>query len=251
MSRHWLVSFAVAKYGPERQVVKETNLFFALPTLLALLPEAPVVVLSRSPLGVASSFKRGDLFRRWDYRARYQQMITMTRHGTGDMRRLAPLVPDDDPPDLVALVRLQVLNTALIAAALDGRDLVHISYETSVTKPARALAALAAMLPDLGGQAPELSRQPGASPPADSTFATTNRKTDLTAAVTPAEAAVISATKTTSLVIARALLLPSAATATETWLSGDHLYQLQLPQAAKRRYQLPAAPRTPPPRWPG
>lgn len=127
------------------------------------------------PAGCGLLIQAGDLFRRWDYRARYQQMITMTRHGTGDMRRLAPLVPDDDPPDLVALVRLQVLNTALIAAALDGRDLLHISYETSVTKPARALAALAAMLPDLGGQAPELSRQPGASPPADSTFATTNR----------------------------------------------------------------------------
>lgn len=44
--RHWLVSFAVAKYGPDRQVVKETNLFFALPALLALLPGAPVLVLS-------------------------------------------------------------------------------------------------------------------------------------------------------------------------------------------------------------
>ena len=38
LGRHWLVSFAVAKYGPARQVVKETNLFFALPALLALLP---------------------------------------------------------------------------------------------------------------------------------------------------------------------------------------------------------------------
>jgi hypothetical protein len=34
------------------------------------------------------------------------------------MRHLAPLVPNDDPPDLVVLVRLQVLNTVLIASAL-------------------------------------------------------------------------------------------------------------------------------------
>ncbi len=40
LGRHWLVSFAVSKYGPARQVVKETNLFFALPALLALLPGA-------------------------------------------------------------------------------------------------------------------------------------------------------------------------------------------------------------------
>ena len=115
------MSFAVAKYGPHRQVVKETNLFFALPALLSLLPGAPVLVLSRCPLGVASSFIRGDLFRRWGYRSRYQQMLTMTRSGPDWMRGLAALVPDDEPPDLVALVRLQVLNTVLVAGALAGR----------------------------------------------------------------------------------------------------------------------------------
>ncbi len=115
------MSFAVAKYGPARQVVKETNLFFALPALLALLPRSPVLVLSRSPVGVASSFVRGDLFRRWGYRSRYQQMVTMTCHGNGGARRFAALVPDDSPADLVALVRLHVLNTVLIADSLAGR----------------------------------------------------------------------------------------------------------------------------------
>lgn len=67
--RHWLVTFAVSKYAPVRQVVKETNLFFALPAPLALFPDAPVAVLARSPLGVASSFARGGLFPRWDYAA--------------------------------------------------------------------------------------------------------------------------------------------------------------------------------------
>jgi hypothetical protein len=128
LGRHWLVSFAVAKYGPHRQVVKETNLFFALPALLSLLPGAPVLVLSRGPLGVASSFVRSDLFRRWGYRSRYQQMLAMTRDGDDRMRRLAPLIPDDDPPDLVALVRLQVLNTVLTAGALAGQQPAHIAY---------------------------------------------------------------------------------------------------------------------------
>jgi hypothetical protein len=83
------VTFAVAKYGPRRQVVKERNLFFAWPALLSLLPGAPVLVLSRCPLGVASSFIRGDLFRRWAYRSRYRQMVAMTRTGTDQMRHLA------------------------------------------------------------------------------------------------------------------------------------------------------------------
>jgi hypothetical protein len=76
--RHWLVTFAAGKHAAERQVIKETNLFFALPALLALFPDSPVAVLTRSPLGVASSFARGDLFRRWGYRARYRQVTATT-----------------------------------------------------------------------------------------------------------------------------------------------------------------------------
>jgi len=229
-----LVSFAVAKYGPIRQVVQETNLFFALPAVLALLPGAPVLVLSRSPLGVASSFTRGDLFRRWGYQSRYQQMVFMTRHGTRGMHQFAPLVADDDPPDLVALVRLQVLNTVLIAATLDGRHPAHVAYEDAVTRPAGALATLTAALPELHDLTLRLDRQPGARPDGDDTFATTNPKTTLTAAVTPAEAAVISAARTASLALARAVLPGPVAATAESWLSGDHLYRLGPPQPCRK-----------------
>jgi len=61
-------------------------------------------------------------------------MVTMTRCGTTDQRRFAALVPDDEPPDLVALVRLQILNTVLIADAAAGRDPAHIAYETMITQ---------------------------------------------------------------------------------------------------------------------
>src|ERR1700730_13371708 len=120
--RHWLVTFAAGKYAPVRQVIKETNLFFELPALLALFPDSPVMVLTRSPLGVASSFARGDLFRRWDYRARYRQMTAITSRAV--FRQWAAVVPDDDPPDLAALARLQVLNTLLLARALQDRGSV-------------------------------------------------------------------------------------------------------------------------------
>jgi hypothetical protein len=46
---HSLVTFAAAKHAPVRQVIKETNLFFALPALLALFPDSPAAVLTRSP----------------------------------------------------------------------------------------------------------------------------------------------------------------------------------------------------------
>jgi len=252
LGRHWLVSFAVAKYGPDRQVVKETNLFFALQALLALLPGAPVLVLSRSPLGVASSFTRGDLFRRWDYQSRYQQMVTMTRHGESSARRLAALVPDDNPADLVALVRLQVLNTVLIADALAGRGLAHISYETAVTRPADAAATLAAALPELGGLA--LSAEmapglPGQALPGDDTFATTTRKTTLIASLEPADAALIRATAAASLAAAHDVVEAPAAARTASWLAGDHLYRLEPPRQRTAATQpvlsgpLPAAPR--------
>lgn len=146
--RHWLVTFVASKHATERQVIKETNLFFALPALLGLFPDSPVVVLTRSPLGVASSFARGDLFRRWDYRARYRQITAMASRP--EYTAFAPVVPDDDPGDLVVLARLQVLNTLLIANALWERgkcgktEVIH--YERSVLHPGAAHAALARLV---------------------------------------------------------------------------------------------------------
>lgn len=243
LGRHWLVSFAVSKYGSSRQVVKETNLFFALPALLALLPGAPVLVLSRCPLGVASSFTRSDLFRRWQYRARYQQMIIMTRCGTPSQRRFAALIPDDDPPDLVALVRLQVLNTVLIADAVAGRDLTHAAYERMITYPAAASAAIAATAPDLA--AVSLHREQTAGhpqshlPAGDDTFVTMAGKTGLTASLRPADVALVSATKTAALAIARALLPSPQTDQAEAWLAGDHLYRLE-PPPRPRQPPVPA-----------
>src|SRR6266536_2073335 len=54
--QHWLVTFVTSKYGPERQLIKETNLFFAVSNYLRLFADAPIIVLSRNPIGIASSF---------------------------------------------------------------------------------------------------------------------------------------------------------------------------------------------------
>jgi hypothetical protein len=239
---HWLVTFAASKHSVRRQVVKETNLFFALPTLLALFPQAPVAVLTRSPLGVASSFTRGDLFRRWAYRGRYQQMVTATQGGHQARYRL--LVPDDDPPDLVALVRLQVLNTVLLATALAGRDVAVIPYETAVICQQTAVDALAALVPDLGVQpAHRAPRAAGCSAAAEDTFVTTVPKADLTAFLSDRGAELLRATTAAALAAARTAVPVPAVVRASDWLAGDHLYTLRPPP-------LPHARSTPRPSMP-
>ena len=232
LGRHWLVTFAAGKYATTRQAVKETNLFFALPGLLALLPDASVVVLSRSPLGVASSFVRGGLFRRWEYAARYQQMIAMTRDRDGDARRYQRLVPDDGPPDLMALVRLQVLNTVLLANTLTGLSVTHIPYETAVLAPGCALAKLTTAVPELANQDLRLDGTPGAGAPpgaSEDTFSTKTTKVGLVAHLDPADAELIRAATAASLAAAQDVVPPTVVAQAAIWLAGDHLYRLEPP----------------------
>ncbi len=107
--------------------------------MLGLFPDSPAAVLTRSPLGVASSFARGDLFRRWDYRARYRQMTAMTIRP--EFAAWAGVVPDDDPPDLTALARLHVLNTLILAGQMHrlGRvgELVRYQVRDVGPRPGR------------------------------------------------------------------------------------------------------------------
>ena len=239
--RHWLVTFAAAKHAPVRQVIKETNLFFALPALLSLFPGSPVAVLTRSPLGVASSFARGDLFRRWGYRARYRQLTAMTTRP--ELAGWAAVVPDDDPPDLVALARLQVLNSLIIASALHDRgvrdDLAVIRYEAAVLNPASARVPLARLVPE----APGFAAAPGppAGPAGEDTFATTTRKEELTACLTAEGAEEIGAATASALSAGRRAVPALAWDLARDWASGDRLYSLAPPrQGARRLPGLPA-----------
>jgi hypothetical protein len=236
LGRHWLITFAASKYSEQRQAVKETNLFFALPALLALFPQAPVAVLTRSPLGVASSFTRSDLFQRWAYRDRYQQMVTATR--SGRPARFRGFVPDDDPPDLVALVRLQVLNTILLATALTGRDVAVIPYETAVICPQTAVDALAAVAPDLRAQPANMAPRIGDShlaSAAEDTFVTAVPKAGLVAFLDSPAAEQVRATTAATLAAARTAVPASAVAKASTWLAGDHLYTLRPPPLPRAR----------------
>jgi hypothetical protein len=248
--QHWLVTFAASKHAPVRQVIKETNLFFALPAFLALFPDSPAAVLTRSPLGVASSFARGDLFRRWDYRTRYRQMTAMTTQP--EFAAWAGVVPDDDPPDLVALARLQVLNTLLLATALHSRDaggLAVIRYETAVLDPPAARAELARLVPEAPGFT---SPEPPVPSAAEDTFATTTRKTELTACLTAADAEKVRTAVAGALSAGRDADPGLAWDRARDWASGDCLYSLAPPDSAsrpKRRHVPAVADLSCPVRW--
>ncbi|OLT34379.1 hypothetical protein BJF79_07370 [Actinomadura sp. CNU-125] len=242
LGRYWLTAFTIGKHTPTRQVIKETNLLFALPNLLGLFPDSPVAVLTRSPLGVADSFHRGDLFRRWNYPARYRQITGAARSGP-----YRALVPDDDPPDLVALVRLQVLNTLLLATALAGdRHAVQIRYETSVLDRTTTWRTLTDLVPELPATAPsggtEQTDTAAGAPEQD--FATTGTKTRLMAHLTARDANLIQATTADCLTAARNIADASIVATVAGWLTGAHLYTLAaLPRATARRRRDQAAPR--------
>lgn len=229
LGRHWLVTFVVGKYASALQVVKETNLFFTTAVLLELFPHSPVVVASRSPLGVASSFTRGGLFARWQYRDRYAQLAAAAaRPGQSQW---APLLPVDDPDDITALVRLVVVNALLLAEAVDGRTMAHVSYEHAVLDRAGSLAVVGELVGE--DLAPTGTQPPWPSTAADDTFATTTAKNCLAAHLDAATAERVRADTAALLQVAGALVAAPVLARAAAWLGGDHCYTLAPAPAAR------------------
>ena len=223
LARHWLVTFAVSKYTTTgRHLVKETNLFFAVPALLRLFPQAPVVVLTRSPIGIASSFARGGLWARWRYAERYADLAATTRQAR--FGRWAALVPCDDPDDVTALTRLVVLNAVLLAEHLAGRDHTVMSYEQHVLAPHAALRHLAAVLPEVLVPTSAGTLDPVKA--GDDTFSTVGTKTELVAMLSAGQAKIVRAETTLRLHLAADAAGEKAARTARAWLAGDHLYRI-------------------------
>ncbi|MFD7896943.1 SUMF1/EgtB/PvdO family nonheme iron enzyme [Streptomyces sp. NPDC059743] len=249
LGQHHLACALSDLYGRPRHLVKETNLFFATDTALGLLPHSPVLILTRAPIGIASSFARGRLWERWRYGERYAQ-VAATARSPRWRDEFAPLLPQDNPEEAVALARLIAVNTLLLARAVHrdlagcGRDCTVVSYEQHVSDRKAALSALAGQLKITlqVADAPRPAEDLAGMAAADPTFATTGHKDKLVAELDSRTAELMP--HHTAATMARAgELLDAQVTATATeWLAGDDLYEVRDLAPCRR-----AAVRTPSP----
>ena len=143
-ARRWLVVFVLSKYGPVRQLIKETNLFFAVDSYFELFPDAPVIVLTRRPVGIASSFVRGDLFNKWGYAERYSHLESMVMRPRFSCYKF--VMHGEVLTDLHRLARMMVLNTLLLVGALRERPFVEVAYENAVANQSSVMSAVSHLL---------------------------------------------------------------------------------------------------------
>jgi hypothetical protein len=157
----------------------------------------------------------------------------------------ARVVPDDDPADLTALTRLQILNTLLIASALhergDASETEVIRYEAAVLDPAAAHASLARLVPEAHGLGGLHSGFHSTDAADDNTFATTTGKSELTAYLDEAGREEIAAATASALSAGREAVPGPAWDLARDWASGDGLYSLA-PSVAKPRQKARPVP---------
>jgi transcriptional regulator with XRE-family HTH domain len=186
---------------------------------------------------VAARLERQRVLRRGDHRIAVvlEEWALRSRIGSTEMmaRQLAHLSQESALP-AVALARLQVLNTLLLASALhqrgDGGKAEVIRYETSVLDPSAAHAALARLVPE----APRLTA-PHGGPPAgttagDDTFATAAGKQELTAFLSAADAGEVCAAAARALSAGREAVPGPAWDLARDWADSGQLYTLAPPR---------------------
>ncbi|MEW2087839.1 hypothetical protein AB0932_07235 [Streptomyces sp. NPDC006682] len=238
LEQHHLACALSDLYGRPRHLVKETNLFFSTDTTLTLLPYSPVLVLTRAPVGVASSFARGRLWRRWGYNERYAQ-VAVTARSARWRNEFEPLLPQDDPEEPIALGRLMAVNALLLARALNGRGHTVVSYEQHVKDPLGTLGRIAALM-NVGLPA-RVQLRPTSPTVADSTFATNRHKSELIAGLDRRTADLVSKHANDTLSRAAQTIDPQVTATAAEWLAGDDLYELHEPVARPSRAGRPTA----------
>ncbi|MCX4966316.1 hypothetical protein OHA98_16010 [Streptomyces sp. NBC_00654] len=243
-------------HGHPRHLVKETNLFFAVDTVLGMLPRSPVVVLTRAPIGIASSFARGQLWDRWRYGDRYAQ-VAATARAPRWRTAFAPLLPHDDPDPSTALGRLITVNALLLSRALRegppaSRPCLVIPYEQHVTDRPRTETDLARFL---NIEMPQPRDVPlittGTTAASDTTFATIGRKDALVAELMPGTAELVITAVDKTLAQARRLLAPEVTEAAAQWLTRDDQYEVHepTPRPIRRARSEPPFQRMPKPAY--
>ncbi len=133
VDKFWLQNLVLSLHYPAGQVVKETNLFLALPQFLELFPRSQVSLLTRDPRGIISSFKRNGLFERWNYgdvSSLLSRQLTSTRpENYQALKQMA----DRDAPWQHRLTWLIGLNAVLLSRYVAPETVTEvIEYEANV-----------------------------------------------------------------------------------------------------------------------
>jgi len=142
-SSYWLETFVTTKYGTIDHAIKENNLFFALENYLKFFPDSPILILKRDPLGILSSFIDQDLFNKWDYEKRYEQLKKISC--SGDWEQFNFIYNDtikEDGSSIVKLTRMLFLNSLLLAYLLGKRSYKELAYESSIKDRSEVLKFL-------------------------------------------------------------------------------------------------------------
>ncbi|MFE9968818.1 SUMF1/EgtB/PvdO family nonheme iron enzyme [Streptomyces sp. NPDC005525] len=205
------------------------------------MPHSPVLVLTRAPVGIASSFTRGRLWKRWGYGERYAQ-VAVTAHSARWRNEFEPLLPLDDPEEPIALGRLIAVNALLLARTLDERGRTIVSYEQHVKDPVGTLARIADLLDvDLPAKVQPRLTSPDAAEPTEATFATNGHKNELVAELDHRTAELVREHANATLLRAAQTLDPQVTATAAGWLAGDDLYELCEPVARPRPATRPTA----------
>ncbi|MFC5668334.1 SUMF1/EgtB/PvdO family nonheme iron enzyme [Kitasatospora misakiensis] len=245
---HHLACALADLYGTDRRhMVKETNLWLATGAVTNLLPNSPLLVLSRAPLGIASSFARGNLFERWHYASRYT-MLSNAAHRSPHWAAWSALLPEDGPEPTVALARLIAFNTLLLAQALKkdirgiSRPYAHLAYERHVLAPEAVRAALSSYLDvPLPFPAAQVGRATAGAPSADTTFNTGQHKSELIAELDARTATLVTHFVAETLARATNVVERQVVETARHWLSGDDLYEVRDPAPSVPRPRVGTA----------
>lgn len=139
--RFWFEEFYLSKFAASTQLIKETNLFFTLENFLDIFSDSPVIILTRHPAGIADSFFKRNLFTRWGYAERYEQMRALVK-----TERYQDFYTPESYKDPLGRLGYLIGLHALIVARHAPQDSLVVAYEANDAERAEAITQTATLL---------------------------------------------------------------------------------------------------------
>lgn len=123
LNKLWTYNFVISKYVPSGQIIKETNLYFALPIFLSFFPYRKIELLSRHPLGIIGSFTRNDLFHAWSYSKVIETLnIQLQAMPQAEQKEYSFFLDQATTDWRIKILRLVGLNSVFLTKILSSID---------------------------------------------------------------------------------------------------------------------------------